>query len=586
MTTKNRAYNSGEYQANRKLLLADHPACAIRGPSCTGRATTADHIVSLVNGGDNSLANLRPSCQPCNSHIGGREGRARQLRVMRANRRDHDGFEAGFLEAGPEPASPASASRSGRSRGDGGRSRPMLGDVPGCGRIEPRLSIGMSGESSYGPEVAMWAAKHMPFELMAWNRQVLDELLVTKGGRLLHRRGLVSVARQNSKTSLATALAGWWLDEHADRCGPQTLTWTAHDLRLAELAFFALTRMLDHRVVRTSSSYGRQRLHLDNGSEFHVQAATLGAGHGLSIDCAVVDETWRVMQAAVDHGLAPAQRARPQPLMLCLSTAGDESSVLLREWRERGLTMIEARQATSMYFAEWSPPPGVDYADPQWWSWANPALGTTIDAETLLDEYNSPNRNAFLRASLNLWIQSDASWLAPGLWDRCRARSFPEPTGGVVACEVAQGGDRFYATRAFQLDGVSYVAPLCVTEHEDELWSAVEAVYASLDAVLVTPTLQHRVPTSWRKLGTVGLRELARAVPILLAMLTAGQVSHDGSELLAEHVGRAVATRQAGLSTAHSSGSIELARTMVWAVAAASRPSASRRPAMGVARTG
>ena len=86
-----------------------------------------------------------------------------------------------------------------------------------------------------------------------------------------------------------------------------------------------------------------------------------------------------------------------------------------------------------------------------------------------------------------------------------------------------------------------------------------------------------------RRTVLVGLRELARHVPLVRSMIAAGQVAHPPSPLLDEHVGRAVATRQAGLSTAHSSGSIELARCLVWAVAMASRPTGSKRPALAVA---
>src|SRR5204862_7387626 len=129
---------------------------------------------------------------------------------------------------------------------------------------------------------------------------------------------------------------------------------------------------------------------------------------------------------------------------------------------------------------------------------------------------------------LNLWIQSEASWLEPGLWDRARARKMPEPKGGVVACEVAMGGDRFYAVRAWTHNGVAHVAPLAIVEHEDRLWAAIEDVYGDLDQLLITPTLQARVPPGWRKVSTVGIRELARAVPILRSMLSAGNVAHDG----------------------------------------------------------
>jgi hypothetical protein len=54
----------------------------------------------------------------------------------------------------------------------------------------------------------------------------------------------------------------------------------------------------------------------------------------------------------------------------------------------------------------------------------------------------------------------------------------PDPVGGAVAAEVALGGDRFYAVRAWTVNGITYTAPLIVTEYEDRLWGALESVYA------------------------------------------------------------------------------------------------------------
>ena len=148
---------------------------------------------------------------------------------------------------------------------------------------------------------------------------------------------------------------------------------------------------------------------------------------------------------------------------------------------------------------------------------------------------------------------------------------------------MSQGGDRFYAVRAWSHNGIVYVAPLIVTESEDELWTALDKVYGDVDQLAITPTLQIHLPPSMEpQTTTVGLRELARHVPLVRSMIAAGQVAHRASQLLDEHVARAVATRQAGLSTAHSSGAIELARCLVWAVAMASRPSTSKRPALAV----
>jgi hypothetical protein len=551
-------YKDREYQTNRAVVLEGGPPCAIGLPGCLGVATTADHIVPVAAGGDHSLANLRPACAPCNDRAGGRFG----------------GHRSHSTSRGDGPA------------GLGGRVE-IAHRVPDRGRATPRLVTPAAGDDSHGPRVTKWARRHMPHHAMRWNSTAYNRLLATDHGRLVHRQALVSVARQNSKTTAMEALVGWWATEYADGAGPQQIGWVSHDLKLTEAVFVFLDRLLDSRITARTFSFGRQRLELDNGSQIVSQSNTINAGHGWSFDLVICDETWRLKPEALNEGLIPSMRARPQPLLVMSSTAGDENSTVLRQWRERGLNVIEAGQPTAFAMLEWSMPPGADWHDPRWWAWPNPCLGVTLTPDTLLAEYEGPDRGAFLRGSLNMWTSSAAGWLAPGVWDACAAGAMPDPVGGAVAAEVALGGDRFYAVRAWTVNGITYTVPLIVTEYEDRLWGALEAVYGAVDTVAITPTLESHLPPGMaRRTVTVGLRELARNVPLLRSMIAAGQVAHGRSPLLDEHVGRAVATRQAGLSTGHSSGSIELARCLVWAVALASRPSTSRRAAIGVAATG
>ena len=62
-------YNDPIYKANRKQILSDGKAtiCALCGKA---GANTADHIVPLMFGGDNSVENLQPAHQSCNSRKG------------------------------------------------------------------------------------------------------------------------------------------------------------------------------------------------------------------------------------------------------------------------------------------------------------------------------------------------------------------------------------------------------------------------------------------------------------------------------------------------------------------------------------
>lgn len=51
----------------RLVIETYGPACHLRLAGCTRTATTKDHLVPFSHGGDDSLENLRPACNHCNS---------------------------------------------------------------------------------------------------------------------------------------------------------------------------------------------------------------------------------------------------------------------------------------------------------------------------------------------------------------------------------------------------------------------------------------------------------------------------------------------------------------------------------------
>jgi 5-methylcytosine-specific restriction endonuclease McrA len=55
------------YRRNRATILATHPPCHW---GCGRPATTADHLIPRSQGGTHDLANLVPSCLPCNQSRG------------------------------------------------------------------------------------------------------------------------------------------------------------------------------------------------------------------------------------------------------------------------------------------------------------------------------------------------------------------------------------------------------------------------------------------------------------------------------------------------------------------------------------
>jgi 5-methylcytosine-specific restriction endonuclease McrA len=89
------AYSSSTYRRNRELAIEREPTCHWRFPGCTGKSTTADHLVPVAEGGGHELENLVGSCSKCNEKRGAALGRATQRR-----RKPYGNEEAGPVHPG------------------------------------------------------------------------------------------------------------------------------------------------------------------------------------------------------------------------------------------------------------------------------------------------------------------------------------------------------------------------------------------------------------------------------------------------------------------------------------------------------
>lgn len=429
---------------------------------------------------------------------------------------------------------------------------------------------------------------------MPWQRAALDGQLEYDPDSpdpvaLTRRYSLVSVARQNGKTVALLALVGWWLTECARLRGrPQTVVLLTNQLKLSHDLFEAIAKVLEPKYgAVTKSSYGRESLTMPDGSVLKIVADTPRAGHGLSPDLVVADEIWDVSEEAIDVGLIPAQRARRHCLLSMWSTAGTDQSRLMLRWRTEGLEQIDRGDPGRLWYAEWSVDPNSAYEnDPALWALANPAIGITIDRDRLLEESQMPNRAAFLRGYLNLWISSDRSWLPAGLWETLRSEE-PRLPYQVIAVDCSLDGERFAAVGA-EVDDVGGItlSVIAQTKTQHELWELVAGQFPATAKIAVSPSLEIGLPVTWKPRSTlVGYGELVKWTAPARAAILEGRVKHRGDVGLADHMSRAVAsTTQAGmaLSSQKSPGPIELARLSVFVIALASASRRIGRPQIGI----
>jgi phage terminase large subunit-like protein len=270
------------------------------------------------------------------------------------------------------------------------------------------------------------------------------------------------------------------------------------------------------------------------------------------------------------------------------STAGDQSSTTMIKLREQALTAIDRQETSGLYWCEWSPPPGIDPNDRQWWPWANPALGTTVTLEALELAFATPDRMAFMRAHLNCWVSAAQAWLPLGRWDQLQTDQ-PVPAGGWLALESNMDDSRFIGIRASQHDNKIITDVAFAVDTVSDIWPQVIDLMRDPTLQLsVPPNLEPHVPHDLRRRTIIsGYRELKPLTPLVRALILEGRVLHLGNTAMSEHVNRAVQTKLpdgAPLTTQKSPGPIELARAMVIAVGNASKPKTNTRAAFASAR--
>jgi hypothetical protein len=423
-------------------------------------------------------------------------------------------------------------------------------------------------------------------ELMEWQKRIVnDALTYDENGDFVFREACVSTARQCGKSLVMRACAGFFATEYAaHRKEPQTIVIVANQKRRSMALFRDVVRDLEEKFeCKVRWQNGDERINFPDGSSISVVAASAHA-HGMTASILLCDELWDLSPEVVFTALRPSQIAVKNPMMMMFSTAGDQGSTVLLQLREQGMAAIDSGKATSLYFAEWSLPPDVSIEDRSYWGWANPALGTTITMKALELAYDSPNRQAFIRGHLNLWLDTTSAWLPLSLWSE-RVTDKPMPAYQWLTIDSSIDESRYIAIgSAFDGDRV-IVTTAFVVESAQQMWEQVVRIMADPQVKLAcTPSLEiHCPPDLRRRMTIVGYAELLKWTSSAKAMIVEDRVRHTGDLALAEHMARSVAVKTGGtvvLSSQKSPGPIELARCAVWGMMLASKPTARAKPAM------
>lgn len=298
---------------------------------------------------------------------------------------------------------------------------------------------------TFGDQVARWHLLLNAQHLLPWQCHVADvagELDAGTGLRF-YDTVFVKVPRQNGKTNLLEAhmLAA---ANRADRHGNRTrrvVVYTAQDRGHASVRIIKeleQVKMQAHPLLRDTYTVRRS-----NGSEWiefpgtwsrvAVEASNATAGHGLTVDDAVLDEAFAHRDLTLINALQPTMITRPDPQLWIVSTPGEGDDGLMMHYEELAAAAVNDPDSRLAVF-DWSALEDDDRTDPAVWARVMPALGHTIDPDRIRSILRTTPPAEFDRAYLARRPTS-ATVAAVDLaaWAECRnLNGAVAPAGGVT----------------------------------------------------------------------------------------------------------------------------------------------------------
>jgi phage terminase large subunit-like protein len=247
----------------------------------------------------------------------------------------------------------------------------------------PRWATERTGRESYGSNVAE-VALALGFELLDWQRLVVDVALEhDDDGRLVYREVGVSVPRQCGKSTLVLCLLVWRMLAARQELLYGAQSRLAARQKLLDDWWPVIARSKLGSRFNVTRGTGMEGLRASNRSVCRVISTDEAAGHGSTIDGAVLDEAWAYPDASAEQAARPAMVTRPQGQLWVLSTAGTSRSTYWHGKVDVGRAAVEAEETSGLAFFEWSADPVLDIRDPATWRQSHPALGATIDEQTI-----------------------------------------------------------------------------------------------------------------------------------------------------------------------------------------------------------
>jgi hypothetical protein len=290
------------------------------------------------------------------------------------------------------------------------------------GHPTPRIHTPLNDLPSRGLELVDLAGQ-IGIELMDWQKFFIEHShKVLPNGRWASPVNVCTVARQNGKSFLMQLriLGGLFLWEESLQIG------SAHRLSTSLEQFRQLVNVIESsdylakQVKRIRWSHGSEEIETMLGTRFIIKAGGSAARGVSKPETIHLDELREMNDLESFASLRYTLMAAKNPMILAYTNAGDASSVVLNQFRQRALQSIGGAEDNIGYF-EWSAP--TDDVTMENAAYANPALGTTIHPDNIRAVFNDPP-DVVQTEVLCRWVQSISSCVDSNKWAECSDPEF------------------------------------------------------------------------------------------------------------------------------------------------------------------
>ena len=242
-----------------------------------------------------------------------------------------------------------------------------------------------------------------------------------KAGRLRYRQVVVSMGRQNGKSTLTQALSLYGLLMHEK--GPSVIG-IASSIDQARVVFnrtLYTVRNNPWLMKRFSKATEHRGIHLKNGEgTYMIKAAKEGALQGIPVTLGIVDEL-HLLQKGLYSSLTLGTTTKKDGIVIGITTAGDETSEMLKELYVTGQKAIDGDPDFERFgFFCWEAPADCELDSKDAIFAANPAVECgRIPLDRVLSDLRSIPELEARRYRLNQFIEATMvpAWLPMDLFE-------------------------------------------------------------------------------------------------------------------------------------------------------------------------